>query len=211
MPTRAPRLTLVAHAAQPVMPWRNQGGSTREIAAEPLGARGGDTFAWRVSVASVTRDGPFSVFPGVDRTLWLLRGAGLELSVAGRNVRLDAPYAETSFRGEDAVHARLLDGPTEDLNLMVDRLRVRGDGNIRRVPMGADWNMDVTPQVQVLLYLIDGAVTARAPGHEVVAQTGDALLLDEIEAPCQWQIVPTRASTLLVARFAPRTPTRHES
>ncbi|MEZ5963673.1 MAG: HutD family protein [Planctomycetota bacterium] len=211
MPTRVPRLTLVARAAQPEMPWRNKGGSTREIAAEPLGARAGDAFAWRVSVASVTRDGPFSMFPGVERTMWLLRGVGMELSVDGRNVRLDKPHAEVAFRGEEAVHARLLDGPTEDLNLMFDRMRVRGDGRIRRLPAGADWNMDVTPNVQVLLYVIDGSVTARAPGHEVVAQTGDALLLDEIETPCQWQIVPVQASTLLVARFSPRTATRHES
>jgi len=50
------------------MPWKNGGGETVEIAISPQGAGLAD-FDWRVSMATVASDGPFSVFPGIDRTL----------------------------------------------------------------------------------------------------------------------------------------------
>ena len=58
------------------MPWKNGGGSTDEIATYPRGA-GLDAFDWRVSIAHVASDGPFSRFPGVERTITLLEGAGM--------------------------------------------------------------------------------------------------------------------------------------
>ena len=45
----------------PVSPWRNGGGVTRELAA--LGGAGGDLL-WRLSIATVNADGPFSTFNG---------------------------------------------------------------------------------------------------------------------------------------------------
>ena len=56
--------------------WRNGGGWTREIHAEPADA--GD-WGWRLSIAEITADGPFSTFEGVDRELVLLAGEGLRL------------------------------------------------------------------------------------------------------------------------------------
>ncbi|MGR7000643.1 HutD/Ves family protein [Yinghuangia aomiensis] len=70
----------------PVTPWRNGGGETREVAAEPS-ADGG--FAWRVSIATIAQDGPFSAFPGVDRTITLLEGAGVHLVGDGLDHLLD--------------------------------------------------------------------------------------------------------------------------
>ena len=43
------------------MPWKNGAGVTREVAAWPPEARL-DDFGWRVSMARVERDGPFSTF-----------------------------------------------------------------------------------------------------------------------------------------------------
>ena len=57
------------------MPWKNGGGETTEIAVFPAGA-GLDDFDWRVSMARVESSGPFSVFPGIDRTLAILEGEG---------------------------------------------------------------------------------------------------------------------------------------
>ena len=48
--------TLFDFASLPVSRWRNGGGETREIACWPVG---GDDFAWRASIASFERDGPF--------------------------------------------------------------------------------------------------------------------------------------------------------
>jgi environmental stress-induced protein Ves len=53
--------------------WKNGGGSTTEIAVAPMGASL-DDFDWRVSMARVASDGPFSEFAGIDRTLDILKG-----------------------------------------------------------------------------------------------------------------------------------------
>jgi environmental stress-induced protein Ves len=102
------------------MPWKNGGGETIEIAAFPDGASL-DTFGWRVSMARVAGDGPFSRFDGVDRTLAILDGAGLVLSVDGRDVTLTQATAPHAFPGDAPTSARLLAGPITDLNTMTRR------------------------------------------------------------------------------------------
>lgn len=98
-----------------VMPWRNGGGTTREYASHPTT---GD-FSWRVSVARVDSDGPFSEFSGCDRILVLLGGDGMTLrSVEGEDVTLTHPLDLHRFPGEVPLRAELLDGPTTDLNLI---------------------------------------------------------------------------------------------
>lgn len=57
------RLSLIRAEQLVASPWKNGGGVTREIAAQPPGASL-DGFAWRVSVADVAQPGPFSRFPG---------------------------------------------------------------------------------------------------------------------------------------------------
>ena len=52
----------------PATPWKNGGGSTRELVCWPPGA-GTDAFGWRVSVARIAAAGPFSAFAGVDRQI----------------------------------------------------------------------------------------------------------------------------------------------
>jgi len=117
---------LLAPADYRRMPWKNGGGHTLEIAAEPPGA-GIAAFAWRVSVADIERDGPFSAFPGVDRTVVLLAGNGMRMTGAGEPVDLHEPYEPVRFAGEAALHCTLLDGPTRDFNLMVRREAASGD------------------------------------------------------------------------------------
>ncbi len=69
------------------MPWKNGGGETVEIAVFPEGA-GFKDFGWRISLASVASDGPFSAFPGIDRTLTVIDGVGIDLVVDGVAHRL---------------------------------------------------------------------------------------------------------------------------
>ena len=106
------------------MPWKNGGGETAEIAVWPSGAAL-DAFVWRLSIARVNGDGPFSSFAGIDRTLAILDGDGLRLSIEGRPIaeltRTSSPYA---FPADVATSAVLLGGPVVDLNIMTRRGRV---------------------------------------------------------------------------------------
>ena len=71
------------------VPWRNGGGTTT-LALLHAASADLDTFEVRVSTARVEADGPFSEYPGVDRTLILTHGAGLTLEAAdGARITLD--------------------------------------------------------------------------------------------------------------------------
>jgi environmental stress-induced protein Ves len=118
-------------------PWKNGGGVTSEVTAQPPGA-GFDTFDWRISVADVAQSGPFSSFEGINRTLVLLAGAGMRLNVAPRaslkrhdsegvSHTLRKPTDMVHFFGESDINATLVNGTTRDFNVMVRRTSARSD------------------------------------------------------------------------------------
>jgi hypothetical protein len=109
-------------------PWRNGGGTTRELLARPAG----DAWRVRVSVADVAADGPFSPFPGVGRWFAVIDGAGVVLAVDGVEHRCTAGGEPLAFAGDADTRARLIDGPTRDLNLMLRGVA----GAMRRVVSG---------------------------------------------------------------------------
>ena len=100
--------------------WKNGGGVTHELAVWPEGADLSG-FDARLSMAGVAADGPFSAFPGIDRTLAVLAGGPLRLSFGGAEVVLTADGPPLSFPGEAPVHAALDAGPVLDLNMMTRR------------------------------------------------------------------------------------------
>lgn len=103
-------------------PWKNGAGLTREIAVGPTGA-GANDFDWRISLAEVERDAPFSAFPGIDRCIVLLRGAGMRLrsEVGALDHRLDQPLVPFHFSGDTPLSASLVDGASSDFNVMTRR------------------------------------------------------------------------------------------
>ncbi|MFJ8663455.1 HutD family protein [Streptomyces sp. NPDC093795] len=106
----------------PAGQWRNGGGATREITSQPPD---GQQFGWRASIADIDRDGPFSLFPGIDRTLTLLAGdGGVRLTCPGTFERLPVRTGEPfAFSGDLAITAELPSGPCQVLNIMVRRGR----------------------------------------------------------------------------------------
>lgn len=105
--------------------WRNGGGATRELLAWPS-EKG---WALRLSVAEIERDGPFSAFPGVQRWFAVIEGAGVELRWGADRICSIRPCDEVlQFDGGIAPDCRLLNGPTQDLNLML----TRGRGGLQR-------------------------------------------------------------------------------
>jgi environmental stress-induced protein Ves len=115
--------TVIRAAEARRMAWKNGGGETLELLTSPFGA-GLDTFDWRISLATVTADGPFSIFPEIDRTLTLLDGAGLDLTIGdAAPVRLTGDTEPFAFAADVPCRGRLLAGPVTDLNVMTRRGR----------------------------------------------------------------------------------------
>jgi uncharacterized protein len=103
------------------VPWKNGGGITREAIRVPAQ---GAAFVWRVSVAQIDASGPFSDFAAYNRTMVLLKGAGLALEFGdGKRRLMDRVGEMAQFDGALPTHCRLLDGPSVDLNLMVAKTR----------------------------------------------------------------------------------------
>lgn len=137
------------------MPWKNGGGETTEIVADPEGA-GLEDFAWRLSAARVARDGPFSLFPGIDRTLAVLAGGGLELETAGARVRLTPADAPFSFLGDEPAEGRLLGSPVDDLNIMTRRGMARH--RMRRIRVEGGLRLETGAAI-LLLFCVEGAIS----------------------------------------------------
>lgn len=114
------------------MPWRNGRGSTLEIAREPaMGA----SFAWRLSLADIDRDGEFSPYPGYRRALVLIAGQGLHLRFRGHgNCFLDPARRGTRFEGDWKTHCALPEGRCTDLSLIVRRGPAHRPTSVVRVP-----------------------------------------------------------------------------
>ncbi|MFZ2235133.1 MAG: HutD family protein [Dokdonella sp.] len=180
--------------------WKNGGGWTTELGIEPATADLNDEFDWRVSIAEIEEDGPFSLFPGVERDLFLLEGAGMVLDIDDVEQRLDQPLQRVHFSGDANVECRLIDGPTRDFNVMVrarsivayiaaseplSDLAIAG-------PAGSQW----------LVYICSGEAIIDADASTIKLSTGDGLRIDSPDQAAEFTISST--GRLLVMRFTPR-------
>lgn len=102
-----------------IMPWKNGGGTTREIL---LTRDEQGEMQWRLSIATIGQSGPFSSFPDIDRTIALLDGDEVTLNIAEEtSIVLNGSSQPFAFAGEAAVDAVLKGGETTDLNIMTRR------------------------------------------------------------------------------------------
>jgi len=119
--------TLIPADAYRAMPWKNGRGITHEIAAEEEQELG-----WRLSIATIDCDGPFSDFTGYDRTIMTIDGGDVELHFHDDDtfVKLDQ-YRPFQFAGERKVSCRLLSGTVRDFNVMTKRVSYDHEVNVR--------------------------------------------------------------------------------
>lgn len=97
-----------------IQPWANGRGTTTEMLRE-TDAAGAVTF--RLSMAVVAENGPFSIFPGIARNLTVLTGPGFTLR--GEGLLLHAkPLEPVTFPGDLAVMAEGVSAPSTDFNVM---------------------------------------------------------------------------------------------
>jgi len=96
------------------MPWANGRGVSYEVARD--NDESGE-WRWRLAIAPITEDGPFSVLTGVHRELTLLEGEGLVLTIDGNMVTCRRGEV-VDFSGDAHTHAALTKGAVVDLNVM---------------------------------------------------------------------------------------------
>lgn len=156
------------------MPWKNGRGVTVEIAVSPAGATV-ESFDWRVSTARVEAPGPFSRFDGVDRTIAVIDGEALVLTIAGEATTVSRDGLPFRFPADVSAVADLPRGAVGDLNVMsrrgvaehtVERHRTRAALAIGN-PDG---------ETLILAFRCGAAINGRATADRLAA--GDALLLD---------------------------------
>lgn len=157
------------------MPWKNGGGETREILVSPPGASL-DALDWRISLATIASDGPFSAFDGIQRTLCVIRGAGIRLQIANATPELlfedSLPY---TFAGEAAASSTLLAGPTVDLNVMSRRRRFRH--RVQRLSIEARLRPQTTATTTIV-FCQSGSLQCEADGTSVRLESEDCVVFD---------------------------------
>jgi environmental stress-induced protein Ves len=158
-------MRIIRPDAHQVMPWKNGSGTTTEIAIDPPDADVGGRFRWRLSIADVERSGPFSAFPGYQRTIMVIAGQGMDLLVGDEPARrLDRLFEPFVFSGDTPAACRLLDGPIRDFNLMVERSSLRSRLAVSR--------LDATPRsldlksADWIIHCFEGLIDLGMPAAE---------------------------------------------
>lgn len=148
------------------MPWANGRGTSYEIASDRDDA---GEWSWRVAIAPVTEDGPFSRMPCVDRKLLLIEGSEMRLTIDGKKVSCE-PGVVIAFRGEAQTEATLPRGPIVDLGLMVHRKKASGSVVFASA---IDKHLNIDAE---LVVAVGGEARLEIDGAVVVLQHKDACL-----------------------------------
>ncbi|OLP55711.1 hypothetical protein BJF92_08580 [Rhizobium rhizosphaerae] len=199
--TIRPTLRLQRFADHRLMPWKNGKGETREVASSEDAASG---LLWRLSLATVSGSGSFSAFPGIDRTIAVMAGDGMVLTVGGESQPpLTTDTEPFAFSGDAEVTAESLGGETTDLNLMTrrgvwhHRLTRR---RLTRRPLAAPLTLEVQASTAALVF--SGAAQVSVNDAAFTGAFGDVLLgLTQGD-----RITLTEAKSegyLFIAEFAP--------
>ena len=110
--------------------WKNGGGITHEIAR----SHPDDKWVWRISIAEVTTDGPFSQFNGMSRILTVIEGKGVDL-ISSADVITARLLKPVFFSGETEILSNLVNGEIKDLNIIFDHTKIKAEVNLLNGPM----------------------------------------------------------------------------
>lgn len=183
---------LIPFAGLTPVPWKNGGGSTTEIAIGPPDS-GFEDFDWRVSLATIEKDGTFSQFPGVDRTLALVEGHGMLLDIDGDPVLVTDGDPVIAFDGSSNVTAKLSRGGSTDFNAMTRSDRCYHTFGRRRLTGISTFvaRADIT-----VLFLAEGeALELRNEKERIGLVRFDAVVL---EAGSVWKLEAGQAMIYIV-------------
>ena len=179
------------------MKWKNGKGITEEIALYPANASlDSDAIQWRLSLAPILEDGPFSLFPGLERYLALVEGKALQLDFGKKQVLLRRGdiYA---FSGNEPVQASLPAGPVKDLGLLY-RKGLKAEMNVldfTKKPRSFQVNAPT-----VFFFAAAGTFAAETypGGMELSLKEGSALRVDHLPEERIVLLEPNSAKGMIV-------------
>ena len=145
-------------------PWRNAGGTTRELLAWPHAK----DWQWRASVAEVKQSGPFSSFAGVKRWFAVLEGSGVCLTVDSTLHNLSQRDQPLMFDGAAQTTCELQGGATQDFNLMVQG---GASAHMLRVTENHQVNTNTPKIVAVYAHKVSATVQIGNERHELLPFT----------------------------------------
>jgi environmental stress-induced protein Ves len=179
-----PTVEIIRAADYAEQRWKNDGGVTHEVAADAETPP-----AWRISVATIERSGPFSDFRGYDRTIVALDGS-VTLTVDGASVPL-TQYEPYEFRGESTVDCAVA-AVSRDFNVMTMRNECHHDVEI----IASKTRFAIDDDEIVFAYVLHG--DARV--HEAHAQAGETVYLDSVES---FDVTPGDGAAVCLVRIIP--------
>ncbi len=174
--------------------WKNGGGVTHELARHD-DAQG---MVWRLSIADVASDGPFSVFPGVDRIIMMLSGGGFRLRFADGATQTLSTVAEPyAFSGDRECDCRLLDGPVQDFNIMTRHDAARAQAQVLTLGGAPQW----LPSLgwRRYLFVLEGAVHMSGAGQAETLSRHEMLEWDAAIGPVTVAAAAPGAMALCIA------------
>jgi uncharacterized protein len=146
-------------------PWKNGRGTTTQLLHLVDPATGATLL--RLSRAAVVEDGPFSLFPGIERNLTVLTGPGFRLTGPNIDLRCD-PLQPVAFPGDVDVRAcETSNQPSDDFNVMTARHLPRPDVSVVQ-------NLHLPDGGRLALYALG---PCKVNGEDVAV--GDLLLMTE--------------------------------
>jgi len=143
------------------IPWNNGAGITYDIALSAP-----DEPFWRLSLAEMPTDAPFSLFPNLSRILTVVQGVGLKL--LSNETTYAAPFeTPVAFSGDVSLVGQLKDGPVQNYNLVFDETQFQAT-----VIVGDASTISLENAYITAVYLLAG----HAKLNRETANAGDTLL-----------------------------------
>jgi environmental stress-induced protein Ves len=128
----------------------------------------------------IRSDGPFSSFPGIDRTIVAIEGDGIFLRFGNTEpVRLSPGDPPLPFAGEMNVESRMIGSEVMDLNVMTRR----GRFHHRLRTLEIDQPFEITAPINgVAAIVAAGSVVVQKDEIEIALQRNDAALFDVVDS-----------------------------
>ena len=161
-------ITLIKESDQLKMPWKNRQGTTAQILISPPGSTLDKLdFDYRLSSAPIKEAGSFSRFPGYQRILLPVSGAGFVL-----NGHPYATFEAAHFSGDNETRCELLKKEVTDLGLIYHPARI--SANVRVLNLPFPLSLTLEADKCYLCHLLEGQLTVQgqqvAPGETLVVQ-----------------------------------------